>query len=129
MNNQEVIKTIVAQVVFNKADKKSRKSIPYRIKYKGEYIVAQSGKTVWPSLGTAKNAFNLEMANQWELKTDYRFLRNNVRLEIKSPKTDLGEMTWQEKEVLFGLFCDKIKENIFFEPIKVDIFFEKAKKL
>lgn len=59
MNDQiyrEVVDSLEKTFTFLPAQS-GKKRIPYRIKWKGKYIVTQSGKTVWPSLGAAKNAF------------------------------------------------------------------------
>lgn len=48
--------------------KKRRKQTPHRVKVNGKYIVTQSKKTVWPSIGAAKNAIR----NHIETSDDLR---------------------------------------------------------
>ena len=51
----ELIDEITKTFVFTPDIGKNK--IPIRIKWKGKYISTKSGKTVWPHIGAAKNAF------------------------------------------------------------------------
>ena len=64
---QEVI-TVVESTFGTSVDKKRRKQTPHRVKVNGKYIITQSNKTVWPSLGAAKNAIRNHIATSDDLK-------------------------------------------------------------
>lgn len=49
-------------------DKKRRKQTPHRVKVNGKYIVTVSKKTIWPSIGAAKNAIRNHIATSDDLK-------------------------------------------------------------
>jgi uncharacterized protein with WD repeat len=49
-------------------DKKRRKQTPHRVKVNGKYIVTESKKTIWPSIGAAKNAIRNHIETSDDLK-------------------------------------------------------------
>lgn len=44
-----------------------KKQKPYRVKVNGNYVVTDSKKTIWPSIGAAKNAIRNHINNSHEL--------------------------------------------------------------
>ncbi len=61
--------TAVVESTFGiPVDKKRKKQTPHRVKVNGKYIVTESKKTLWPSIGAAKNAIR----NHIETSDDLR---------------------------------------------------------
>ena len=54
-------------------DKKRKNQQPHRVKVNGKYIVTDSKKTVWSSIGAAKNAIRNHISTSNELK---KWIRN-----------------------------------------------------
>lgn len=65
----------IPQPIIEFFDKKcalhSKQQTVYRIKWRGSYIVTPSGKSVWTTLGGAKNAFN-RFKNSYGFKDMWR---------------------------------------------------------
>lgn len=66
---------------------------PVRVKYKGDYVYTTKGKTIWKTLGNAKNAVNNfldehrhEENNRWK----DRYNSINLRKELE----DAGHLTY-----------------------------------
>lgn len=57
-----------------------RKSVPVRIKLRstGEFITTASGKTIWPSLGAAKNALRNDFGQHRIFSWAYNRPNNNL---------------------------------------------------
>lgn len=57
--------TAAVESSFKQADDQinRRKSKPHRVKVNGKYIITDSNKTVWPSIGAAKNAIRNHIGN------------------------------------------------------------------
>ena len=66
--NLPELTAVVESTFGTPVDKKRRKQTPHRVKVNGKYIVTQSKKTVWPSIGAAKNAIR----NHIETSDDLR---------------------------------------------------------
>lgn len=61
--------TAVVESTFGiPVDKKRRKQTPHRVKVNGKYIVTESKKTIWPSIGAAKNAIRNHIETSDDLK-------------------------------------------------------------
>lgn len=65
--NELIYKEILVELektftIISPQSPQKKNKIPIRIKWKGNYIVTKSGKTVWPHIGAAKNAFWNHMA-------------------------------------------------------------------
>lgn len=43
---------------FNPSYKPKKKTVPVRVKINGEFFHTPKGKTIWPSIGAAKNAIH-----------------------------------------------------------------------
>jgi predicted sulfurtransferase len=59
----------IVESTFKQADNPiaTRKQKPHRVKLNGKYIVTDSRKTIWPSIGAAKNAIRNHISNSMEL--------------------------------------------------------------
>lgn len=85
----ELVNAIEKELQFPSPKSRKAKNIPYRIKWRGQYVATKSGKTVWSSLGAAKNAFwhHIDLLNVPSLPPrknhifknwDYRDLGDNI---------------------------------------------------
>lgn len=78
--NQHIGQHELASVIgstFTNADDllKRRKRQPHRVKCNGKYIITESKKTVWPSIGAAKNAIRNHLNTSHELNHWLKTLR------------------------------------------------------
>lgn len=78
--NQPITPHELASVVastFTNADNliKRKKKQPHRVKCNGKYIITASGKTIWPSIGAAKNAIRNHLNTSHDLNRWLRTLQ------------------------------------------------------
>lgn len=72
------------------------------MKYKGEYLFLQRGKTVWRSKGAAKNALRVK---------DY-YIYNRIMRDAFS------QLTWQDAVKFKEEFIKELYNSIEFEEVK-----------
>ena len=73
---QHELTSVVASTFANADDRLNRrKKQPHRVKCNGKYIITESEKTVWPSIGAAKNAVRNHLNNSHELNHWLKTLR------------------------------------------------------
>lgn len=56
----ELIHSLESSFIYK--DYKHKKQTPYRVKFNGQFVTTRSKKTVWPSIGAAKNALLLHLS-------------------------------------------------------------------
>ncbi len=74
----ELIQSLESSFIYK--DHKTKKQTPYRVKFNGEFITTKSKKTIWPSIGAAKNALinHFEKTYDWAVysgKPHYSYLQ------------------------------------------------------
>jgi hypothetical protein len=75
---QHELTSVVASTFANADDRLNRrKKQPHRVKCNGKYIITESEKTVWPSIGAAKNAVRNHLNTSNELNNWLKRLRVN----------------------------------------------------
>jgi len=73
---QHEMTSVVASTFANADDTLNRKKKqPHRVKCNGKYIITESKKTVWPSIGAAKNAIRNHLNTSHELNHWLKALR------------------------------------------------------
>lgn len=73
---QHQLTSVVASTFANADDTLNRKKKqPHRVKCNGKYIITESKKTVWPSIGAAKNAIRNHLNTSHELNHWLKALR------------------------------------------------------
>ena len=103
----------------------ARKGIPYRIKFRGQFLITKSRKTVWSSLGAAKLAFRNEFQNSLAFK-NYGYVSDSL-CEVTPLEGSLLQMTWLEKEGLLREIYHALLEETEFVPVSPDDFFKSGK--
>jgi hypothetical protein len=72
---QHELTSVVASTFANADDHlNGRKKQPHRVKCNGKYIITESKKTVWPSIGAAKNAVRNHLNTSRELDNWFKSL-------------------------------------------------------
>jgi hypothetical protein len=75
---QHELTSVVASTFANADNTLNRKKKqPHRVKCNGKYIITESKKTVWPSIGAAINAVRNHLNNSNELNNWLKRLRVN----------------------------------------------------
>lgn len=59
---------VVESTFGTPVDKKRKPRTPHRVKFNGKYIVTESKKTLWPSIGAAKSAIRNHIERSDDLK-------------------------------------------------------------
>jgi hypothetical protein len=59
----ELIQSLESSFIYK--DHKTKKQTPYRVKFNGKFITTKSKKTIWPSIGAAKNALLLHLSCEY----------------------------------------------------------------
>jgi hypothetical protein len=73
---QHELTSVVASTFANADNTLNRKkNQPHRVKCNGKYIITESKKTVWPSIGAAKNAIRNHLNTSHELNNWLKTLR------------------------------------------------------
>jgi len=73
---QHELASVIGSTFINADDLlKKRKRQPHRVKCNGKYIITESKKTVWPSIGAAKNAIRNHLNTSHELNHWLKALR------------------------------------------------------
>lgn len=80
-------------------NKTNRKKTPHRVKFNGKYIVTESKKTIWPSIGAAKNAIrnhintSYKMSNWIRKYEEQNAANNGVKLIGYHSYTEYSNIT------------------------------------
>lgn len=110
MNKKEIIQEELSKMTQGK--KKIKKSTPCRIKYNGEFLTTGSKKTIWPSIGAAKNALRLHFETiarvySYGYESIEQYWQNICKkhpysyTEIKQREKEFFEDLYQEVEFVF----------------------------
>lgn len=124
MNNSALIKFLVGQCELAKPTEErhtKRKMVPHRIKFKGQFIKTCTGKSLWPSLGAAKNALNLEIQSQLSMQLYFGLGKFNTATYvpiIQATKDKLNPVTYEEREEIEQAFKEAFMEFVEFVPIE-----------
>ena len=98
MNKKEIIQEELAKMVETKLKK------PCRIKYKDQFLITYTRKTVWKTLGAAKNALRHHFSDR---ATAYSRGYNSYEEYYKSDgktRYDYSEVAQREKEFFYALY-------------------------
>ncbi len=97
---------VLLNKTFTYEDKKLKKVSPHRIKFNGKYIRVNSKKTVWPSIGAAKNA----LLHHFEVCFD-RYLRSDRIFHLpKLPKEYYTKTPYNSFALPDKFFSNLIKQ-------------------
>jgi hypothetical protein len=98
MNKKEIIQEELAKMVETKLKK------PCRIKYKDQFLITYTRKTVWKTLGAAKNALRNHFGNTARA---YSYGYNSYEEYYESlgeTRYDYSEVAQREKEFFYALY-------------------------
>lgn len=104
MNKKEIIQEELAKMVETKSKK------PCRIKYKDQFLITSTQKTVWKTLGAAKNALRHHFGNRaTAYSRGYNSYGEYYKSVGKTQPYDYSEVRQREKE-----FFDALYEEVEF---------------
>lgn len=104
-----------------------RKRTPYRIKFRGEWLVTNSGKTVWSNIGAAKSALKLDFSRGWQFVTLGRSYPNYSFREAiveKIPALKDRVLSYEERELIAAAVWEHLLKDVEFVPVSAEDFLD-----
>ena len=130
-DKDSLVKHLAEEIKFASDSTRGRKSAPHRIKHRGEFISAASGKTVWPNIGGAKNALTRTLKQKFSYiiwaKRDFNSPDGKPFLLHDSDRKEIGYVTWGELAELEAAFVLEVMKDIEFVPVTTEDYYQKKK--
>ena len=121
ITEQDIIDAISKNLQTIDKDQRRKVQKPCRIKWNDKFIRTRSGKTVWSSIGAAKNALNLEFGYGINLLRGQ--FKDNLGVEDCLTKMFCGDeygANRDQREILYKEFIKKLIDRKILEFVEVD---------
>lgn len=120
ITEQNIIDAISARIETIDTDTRRKTQKPCRIKWNGKFIRTTSGKTVWNSIGAAKNALNLEFNIGLNLLRGKYGTNLGVEacLSVMLQDDEYGNRV--QREIFYKEFIKKLIDKKILEFVEVD---------
>ena len=120
ITEQDIIDALSKNLQAIDKDQRRKVQKPCRIKWNGKLIRTRSGKTVWSSIGAAKNALNLEFGYGINLLSG-KYSKNlgvEACLSVMFCGDEYGNR--DQREILYKEFIKKLIDRKILEFVEVD---------